>query len=86
MTYAEFKRLDIYKTANVVEVFDENGIERKYTNQFVHRLVARAFIPNPDNLPVVNHKDGNKLNNDPSNLVRMSRAEHVREHKPRTKR
>ena len=27
MTYAEFKRLDVYKTANVVEIVDENGIE-----------------------------------------------------------
>jgi len=29
----------------------------------VHRLVALTFIPNPDNLPEINHKDGNKLNN-----------------------
>lgn len=34
----------------------------------VHRLVATYFVANPNNLPVVNHKDGNRLNNDYRNL------------------
>ncbi len=34
----------------------------------IHRLVAQAFIPNPDGLPCVNHKDGNKSNNRTNNL------------------
>lgn len=34
----------------------------------LHRLIAKAFIPNPNNYPCVNHIDGNKLNNEISNL------------------
>ena len=34
----------------------------------IHRAVAETFIGNPNDLPVINHKDGNKLNNNVENL------------------
>ena len=37
-------------------------------NYKIHRLVGKAFIPNPDNLPQINHKDENKHNNTINNL------------------
>ena len=42
--------------------------EGKRKTNYIHRLVAEAFIPNPDNLPQVNHKDENKQNNCVNNL------------------
>lgn len=46
----------------------ELNINGKYQRRFIHRLVAEAFLPNPDNLPCVNHKDENPSNNHVSNL------------------
>lgn len=42
--------------------------EHKLKKAYIHRLVAEAYLPNPDNLPEVNHKDENKANNALSNL------------------
>lgn len=54
------------KSSGYVCVMLYNNKERKRVK--VHRLVAEAFLPNPLNLPCVNHKDENKANNDVSNL------------------
>lgn len=49
----------------VYQMLYKNGKEKLLR---VHRLVAMAFLPNPNNLPQVNHKDGNKQNNSVDNL------------------
>lgn len=50
----------------------KEGCSKKY---YLHRLVAIQFIDNPYNLPQVNHKDGNKLNNDSLNLEWCTKQE-----------
>ena len=46
--------------------------------QHVHRLVCSAFWPNPNKKPIVNHKDGNKMNNTADNLEWTTASENVR--------
>lgn len=45
--------------------------------KYIHRLVAEAFIPNPDNLPEINHKDENKSNNCVDNLEWISHIDNL---------
>lgn len=59
------KKLYVGMTGYPVAQLCRNGKQRLRP---IHRLVAEAFIPNPNNYPVVNHLDGNKLNNNVSNL------------------
>ncbi len=46
--------------------------DKKPSKFLVHRIIAQSFIPNPNNLPEVNHKDGDRLNNRSSNLEWVS--------------
>ena len=57
-----YLRIDLWK----------EGQSKKHS---IHKLVASAFVPNPFNLPEVNHKDGNKLNNNDWNLEWTTRKE-----------
>jgi hypothetical protein len=47
-------------------------------SHYVHTLVAKAFIPNPENKPEINHKDLDKSNNHVSNLEWVTRSENMR--------
>ncbi len=61
-------KLSILKTGYYSVVISPDGRNGKQKCLKIHREVAKAFIPNPNNFPIINHKDGNKLNNHISNL------------------
>ena len=81
-SYGRVRSLDRYDNRNCFRkgkvlspIKDKDGYiqvslyyNRKMYKKYVHRIVAEAFLPNPDNLPEVNHKDEDKTNNNVTNL------------------
>ena len=70
---SNFGRVFSKKSKKIMKnrVISKNGYQQVTLDNsqlLVHRLVAQAFIPNPDNLPCVNHKDETRNNNDVRNL------------------
>ena len=53
------------KSGYISLVLTENGIQKR---EFIHVLLAKTFIPNPNNYPIINHKDENPSNNSLDNL------------------
>ena len=61
------------------------SLRKKVRHHRIHRLVAEAFVENPNGYPMVNHKDENKLNNHADNLEWCDQAYNIR-YGTRTKR
>lgn len=60
-----YKKVNLYK-------------DGKCYKKYVHRLVAEAFIPNPDNKEIVNHIDCNRANNTKDNLEWLTQSENIK--------
>ena len=79
LQYVEPREITPYvntKNGYVYAYLCNDGI---YKNVRLHRLVAENFIPNPNHLPQVNHKDGNRQNNKVSNLEWCTASYNIRD-------
>lgn len=85
LTYYKDGRIARFSETILKPSFNRKGYERVYLSVgskkhtvSVHRLVAKAFIPNPENKATINHIDCNKLNNNVENLEWMTNTENMR--------
>lgn len=69
------KKQQLNKNGYLQLQVSSNETEGYKTHVMVHRLVAEAFVPNPEGKPQVTHKDGNTQNNDYRNLVWTDKEE-----------
>lgn len=67
---------DRYLSVNI-SIKDENGNTKKQIKYYSHRLIAETLIPNPNNLPEIDHSDRIKTNNNVSNLCWVTRKENM---------
>lgn len=70
-------KLQIDKGGYLVITLSKNGV---YKTCKVHRLVAESFLPNPDDLPEIHHKNNDRKDNRVQNLMWISKAEQIDEH------
>ena len=75
-TVINIRRREVIKSSLNHKGYPHVCLENKKTKT-VHRIVAETFIPNPENKPQVNHIDGNKQNNDVSNLEWVTNKENM---------
>lgn len=62
-----------------LRVYMRNMKTGKRVDQYIHRLVAKAFVPNPENKPFVNHRDCNRQNNVSWNLEWTTARENTKQ-------
>ncbi|MHB9331808.1 HNH endonuclease [Phytobacter ursingii] len=78
---SNYGRVKNVQTGKIIGAIGNHGYYKTtiYGNYvLIHRLVAQTWIPNPNNLPVVNHIDENTLNNDISNLEWSTQSNNIK--------
>lgn len=77
--YGDMRRLSFDEDKDGYYRVSLQRLDGKRSSFRVNRLIAVTFIPNPDNLPVVNHKDNNKKNNYVNNLEWATVSENTKQ-------